>query len=89
MRNRKSGNEEMGRRHIQQTADVLLLQSSNVMRKSMSIHALIDIILACSWHQRGMHCITVCKLVLYINVFFWQCVRYIHMHAPVLFPCYC
>ena len=42
------GNEEMGKWEegtlyfTQQTADILLLQSSNVMRKSMSMHALTD-----------------------------------------------
>ena len=55
------GNEEMGKREedtlhfTQQTADVLLLQSSNVMRKSKSIHALTErSSLPDSWHKRGM-----------------------------------
>ena len=54
MRNEKweMGNEEMGKweegtlHFTQQTADILLLQSSNVMRKSMSMHALRDIVFA-------------------------------------------
>ena len=36
---------------MEQTADVLLLQSANVMRKSMSIHAFLPD----SWHQRALH----------------------------------
>ena len=67
------GNEEMGKweevtlHFTQQTADVLLPQSSNVMRKSMSIHALTS--LPDSRHKRGMqwHCITVCKLIASIS----------------------
>ena len=53
------GNEEMGKweadtlHFTQQTADVLLLQSSNVMSKSMSIHALTErSSLPDSWHIR-------------------------------------
>ena len=69
------GNEEMGKweagtLHFTQQTDVLLLQSSNVMSKSMSIHALTDrSSLPDSWHIRGMqrHCITVCKLALCIS----------------------
>ena len=54
----------------QQTADILLLQSSNVMRKSMSMHALTErSSLPDSWDQRGMQqdCIMVCKLILCIS----------------------
>ena len=39
----------------------------NVMRKSMSIHAITErTSLPDSWHKRGMqqHCIMVCKLIL-------------------------
>ena len=42
MGNWEMGKWEEGTLHFTQTADVLLLQSSNVMRKSMSIHALIE-----------------------------------------------
>ena len=44
----------MGGRHITITADVLLLQSSNVMRKFVPTNALIERqSLPYSWHQRG------------------------------------
>ena len=62
--------------------DVLLLQSSNVMRKSMPIHTLIErLSLPDSWHQRGMqwHCITVCKLALCISASLWQLVRFLEV----------
>ena len=41
----------MGEGHITISADVLLLQSSSVMRKSMPINALIE--RSYSWHQKG------------------------------------
>ena len=70
MRNEEMGKWEEATLHFtQQTADVLLLQSSDVMRNSMSIHALTErSYLPDSWHQRGMqwHCITACKLILSI-----------------------
>ena len=71
------GNQEMGKweestlHFTQQTADVLLLQSSNTMRKSMSIHALIETSsLPDSWQSQcpSMHslrqhlCLTVGKV---------------------------
>ena len=76
MRNGKSGNKEMGKLEegtlhcTQQTADILLLQSSNVMGKSMSNHALTERSSSPdSWHQKSMqrHCIKVCKLILCIS----------------------
>ena len=42
MRNGKLGKGKMGEGHIKISADVLLLQSSSVMRKSMPINALIE-----------------------------------------------
>ena len=45
--------------------------------KSMSSHTLIETSsLPESWHQRGMHCITVCKLALCISFYFWQRVSF-------------
>ena len=63
----KWGNGEM------EEGTLLLLQSSNVMRKSMSIHALTErSSLPDSWHQRGVqrHCIMVCKLAICIAMLF-------------------
>ena len=58
------GNEEMRKwEEGQQTADVLLLQSSNV-NVHASTHLLRDhLCLTYSWHQRG-HCIAICNLAL-------------------------
>ena len=50
----RTGNGQMGGRHITITADVLLLQSSSVIRKFVPTNALIERqSLPYSWHQRG------------------------------------
>ena len=67
--------EEVTSHFTQQTADVLLLQSSNVMRKLVSIHALTE---RSSWHLHQVKeyvfkvLLTVCKLaqilcIVYLN----------------------
>ena len=67
MRNGEMGKWEEGTLHFtQQTARCFV---TAVMRKSMSIHAFTErSSLPDSWHQMGMqwHCITVCKLALYV-----------------------
>ena len=67
---RKWGNGKKGTLHFtQQTADVLLLQSSNVMRKSISISIHIPEHLGTKGQHTQGHCITVHKLALCIIMY--------------------
>ena len=77
-----NGKKAQSLHSTQQTAEILLLQSS--MIKSMSIQYLYweeYLSILYGLHQRGMqrHCIMVGKLVLH----FWQFVKFMHYSYPV------
>ena len=77
-----NGKKAQSLHSTQQTAEMLLLQSS--MIKSMSIQYLYweeYLSILYGLHQRGMqrHCIMVGKLVLH----FWQFVKFMHYSYPV------
>ena len=72
-----------------QTVDILLLQSSNVLRKSMSIHALTDLCLFYSWRQSDTCICIICKPALFIMYFTFgsllACLKFVESVSCSLF----